>query len=542
MKRKLPLYCLLLASLVGDAFAGATIQLADGTTYNNAEVKTVESGSVLLMHSGGIARIPFEKLTRENRALLDLKPTPDIAKLDFSTNVEALRESADILQKTYGDTLQGLENKAIAAGEVDAVVEIREAIANLPDIKPESEIQFHDLRQARKEHAARSSTKQFELAVLLQELLEKYRETLQSIADDLVASGRGVEAASLKSEINRIAAMAAAPEIALVKFGITPSSIATVDPGPAPPETRLGRIVILPITETAKTDSAPATFAAVETANRSDIVSIGRTSFPNIGAILADGNLVYWDRTTQTVHMISGANTQCAQSHDLPLIGLDRDGTLNFTSDADADTLSKLAAQSGVVDMAATIGAIAFVLNDGRVSVAGPRDDHEHCLLLEEMENVRAVGFSGLGFVTVLKRDGSVTKIRKGEANEMSGIGHIAKLPSDGIGETKDGSLVNLGGTPQSFLDAVGPNPRQIFRENSLFCAIGADGKFHCTLRGENNQFNRAESLQIALAGALGFAPFYGPDDAVWIAALLPSEQIERSGLWEVEDLIAARR
>lgn len=541
MKRTSLLY-ILLTFFIGNVFAGANIELSDGTTYENAEVKSVEYGAVILIHTGGVARIPVEHLTPENRALLHLKLTPDIAKLDFLTIIKSLRESAAILQKRYRDSLQNLEKKTIAAGEVDAVVEIRSELAKLPKMKPESKIQFRDLRETRKEHIARSVEKQSELVDLLQEALKEYRETLQSLVDEFATFGKVVEAAALKSEIDRIAAMANNPKAALVTLEVIPAFLKPAKLASENPKGSSGRIVILPLTETAKTASPPSTFAAVEKENHSDIVGIGRMTFPNIGGILADGNLVYWNRHTPSAQIVPGANIKCVQFHGLPFIGLDQDGTLNFTSDSDPDTLSALAEQTDILDMAATYNAIALVSSDSRVSVVGSNDDHAHTVLLEDMKNVRSVGFSGFGFVTVLNRDGTVVKMRDGEAELLSGIDHIERLSYVGIGETKSGSLVNLGATPQVFINEVGANPRQTFRENKLFCAIGATGEFHCQLKGQKGELHPVEAAEKALTGALAFAPIHGPNDAIWIAAILPLDEVERSGLWVAEELIEARR
>lgn len=533
---------LLFYALAGSLFAGVDIKLADGTTYNNAEVRSLESGDLLLMHKGGIARIPVEQLTPENRALLELKSSPDIAKIDFATLVKSLKESAAIIQQGYRDGLQKLEENNITAGEVDAVVEIRSELAALPELKPESEIRFHGLREFRKEHVFRSVAEQSELAARLKEGLNDYRKSLQSFADDLDKSGRMVASAALKSEIDKIAAMAADPTTALVTLEIVPVIVKPAKPVLAASDYPSGRIIILPLTEAAQDASLPRTFSAVEKEDRRDIIGIGRSMFPNVGAIEADGNLVYWSNDEPTSRIVPGANMKCIQFHGLPLIGLDRDGSLNYTNNADEKILSGLAAQSKIIDMAATYGGIAFVSSDSRVSVVGPQSDHAHASLLRAMENVRSVGFSGFGFVTVLRRDGTVVKMRDGEVTTLTGIDPIAKLSYDGIGETKTGTLVNLGATPQAFINEVGPNPRQTFRENKLFCAIAEKGRFICQMKAADGELYPMKDVETALQGVLEFAPINGPNGAVWLAAILPANEVGRSGLWKVEELISARR
>ncbi len=536
----LPLLCLSLSfpALIN---AVVTVELDDGTVYHDAEIRSIDADSVLLTHSGGIARVPLEKLNREIREKLGLKPTAATAKFDLDREIKTLESSVSSLFASYREKLQNLENEARANGDVDSVVEIRNEIASIPDLIPASDIESGNLLQLRKEHEENLNTESTQLAEKLGEVLKNHQEILERIADELTLSGKDVEASELRLEINEIASMAQDPGAALVELGIVSKFEDEREDEAAEPGHIPGRIVILAVTEAAKSGAAPRSFEAVMASDRSDIIGIGYTHFPNVAAILADGNLACWTDNSSVLQIIPGANVLCLQSDGLPVVALDRDGTLNFTKDAAPDVLSALEKQARVENMSGTYGLLALVLEDGSISTVGPRSDHEHAALLRNLENVKAVGFSGLGFVTVLKRDGTITKIRRGEASEQNGAGRIALLRSDGIGETESGTLVNLGGTPQTFLDEVGPKPRQIYKQNIFFCAISDDGTFHCLLKDKSGKLAPLDSIEKALKGAHDFAPIHGPDNAIWIAAILPSEEIGRSGLWKAEELISER-
>lgn len=536
------------------ATADTTVRMPNGTVYENAEIREVDSETVLLQHAGGLARIPLVEIPRDTRRQLQLKPTAATAKHDFLEGARKLAEPFDTLARSYEARLESLAKKAQGEGLLKPLLEIRQEIEGFEDGTSEPPYDYAELAKLREIYDRELENRRQSSLAKMRTLLTEYREELRTAKRELTIAERLDEAVAVDVEEERILAMIADPGKALTEFGVaaakgsepgaSPVGDAPATGGMTPPDfSQLPRcrLVIIPVRDPTG-NPAPASFGAVEASDFTDLAATGRPHFPNVGAIRADGSLVYWKDGEAEPRVVPGSNIQCDQSHGLPFVGLDRDGTLNFTEDASVDLLKDLGKQTGVARIAATIGAIALVSRgNGAVTVLGERSDHVTAKALMNLEGVRDVAFSGLAFASVLRNDGSVVRISNGEAAELAPGPDLVKLHSNGIGEDEEGNLVSFGGFPQSDLDKMGRHPRQVFQAGDFLGGIDAAGVFHCRSREKGgNAYKSRPEIEAALHGASAFtASLHG--DGIWILALLPAETVPRSGLWNPEELIAAR-
>ena len=74
--------------------AGVDVQTIGGKVYQDAELKSVESGVVVLSHSGGVAKVALSDLSKPVRESLGIKPTLETAKDDFDGQIRAFKKNA----------------------------------------------------------------------------------------------------------------------------------------------------------------------------------------------------------------------------------------------------------------------------------------------------------------------------------------------------------------------------------------------------------------------------------------------------------------
>ncbi len=314
-----------------------------------------------------------------------------------------------------------------------------------------------------------------------------------------------------------------------VEVKIPADAISTAD---LPP----GRLVFVPFQQGPE---IPEVFQKIATDDPTDIALVGRSNIHTLGAIRNDGTLLYW-RYSSDPAVVPGTNIYCGQSHGFPMIGLDRSGTINASPFEDPEMMAVFGNTGDAVHLGITFGVCAISHRSGTIDVVGSRDDHPNAVAIETISNGAAVEFSGLAFASVLKTDGTVVDIAGGKISEPKVRDPVVKLHAFRLGEGRDGELIDWSSGAEQMLKDVGPNPKQVFRENDIFVAIGEEGEFVVYRRDEGSPWQKIEQVVEALSGANSFAWLDG-DGQEWLAVVLPAESVSRSGVWTLEELAAER-
>lgn len=306
----------------------------------------------------------------------------------------------------------------------------------------------------------------------------------------------------------------------------------TVVPGDLPP----GRLVFVSFKPGPET---PEVFQKIAADDPTDIALVGRSNIHTLGAIRNDGTMLYW-RYSSDPAIVAGANVFCGQSHGFPMIGLDRSGKINTSPFEDAALKTVFEATTDAVHLGITFGVCAVSQAGGRIDVVGSRDDHENAVAIETISNGAAVEFSGLAFASVLKTDGTVVDVSGGKITQPKVSDPVVKLHAFRLGEGEEGELIDWSSGAEPLLRDVGPSPKQVFRENDIFVAIGNEGKFVLYRREAGNPWEKIDNADDALNGANSFAWIAG-DGQEWLAVVLPADSVSRSGVWTLEGLAAER-
>jgi hypothetical protein len=455
------------------------------------------------------------------------------------------------VDKSYLNALGQALQKASAEGDLETVLELRKETERVqkgepfPGVAEYRRFKARELVETYGEYLAKSEA---EKASLVSGMAAEFDKGLRTLLSDLTKQGRVDDAVAVKTfregpEMKKLVPGGTTPAVAAAPgMTVTPSS-ASPAPNPLPvstPEavpTGPARLVIVPL---AAGGIRHPVFESVAAADFQDVVFIGRSVFPNIGVVRADGSLVHWRGDGGTPEIVPGSATLCVQDHLLPLVGLNADGTLVSSATDDADLASRLKSENGITHIAASSGVLSVVRRDGSLAVLGPRFNVPTAGVMNGMANVSQVGFSGAAFSTVLKTDGTVIEIANGAPREQSRAEGVVKIHAHSVGGTRSGEVMSWGVFTGDVTNELGRNPRQVFAENRRFGGIRADGRVFLAKMDDAGKWQALDAVAKVLKGAYSFTWLYD-DRSEWIAAVLPVDSVSRSGFWELEELAVVR-
>lgn len=302
------------------------------------------------------------------------------------------------------------------------------------------------------------------------------------------------------------------------------------------PADAVSRIVVIPVKSGG---DIPASIRGVAQDDRTDIVAVGNTLFPTIGATTNDGAMVCWPGLTGDSEIVAGSVIEIEQDFGTPVVGLNADGTLVCTAGENPGLMPELQAMTDVKEARASSGVIALVKTDGSVEILGDRKAISTAVFLADMSDVSDLQFSGAAFASVLKTDGSVIDVSNGTAREAP-VSGITKLHALKLGETKDGELVSWGGLPENLRKEAGKNPIKVYSSSRRFAVLRNDHSFYLATSDDTGNWKEQEAFGQALRAATSFVWLVGRNEE-WIVATLPAKEVSRSGAWEAEAFAASR-
>jgi len=200
--------------------AGVEVKTTGGKVYENAEVKKVEAGAVLLSHSGGVAKVPLAELSRPVRQSLGIKPTMGMAKDDFDARVGAFKKTLFELDVSYAGHLAKLEKEAQGQGLLDEVLEVKKELAEFRRGINPGEIKFGKLKDLRTVYDRERMKRRNQIVDDLKLALGQYQIDLKEIQKNLTMADKVDEAIAAKREEERVVALLADRGQALEELGI----------------------------------------------------------------------------------------------------------------------------------------------------------------------------------------------------------------------------------------------------------------------------------------------------------------------------------
>jgi formylglycine-generating enzyme required for sulfatase activity len=200
--------------------AGVDVKTTDGKVYEDAEVKRVEASSVLLVHSGGVAKVALADLSKPVRQSLGIKPTLEMAKADFDGQVRVFKKSLFELDVTYAGHLAKLEKEAQSQGLLDEVLAVKKELAEFRQGAPPGEIEFRKLEDLRAVYDRERMKRRNKIVDDLKVALGQYQIDLKEIQKNLTIADKVDEAIVAKKEEERVVALLADRKQALDELGI----------------------------------------------------------------------------------------------------------------------------------------------------------------------------------------------------------------------------------------------------------------------------------------------------------------------------------
>jgi hypothetical protein len=215
-----------------DVFAGITIETTSGKVYEDAEVKKLESGSVLLVHGGGVAKVALADLSKPVRQSLGIQPTLEMAKADFDGQIGAFKKPLFELDVSYAGHLAKLEKEAQSQGLLDEVLAVKKELAEFRQGVPRGEIQFEKLKDLRAVYDRERMKRRNKIVDDLEVVLGQYQVELKEIQKNLTIANKVDEAIVAKKEEERVVALLADRKQALDTLGLfSPKEIGNAGSG-----------------------------------------------------------------------------------------------------------------------------------------------------------------------------------------------------------------------------------------------------------------------------------------------------------------------
>ena len=189
----------------------------------------------------------------------------------------------------------------------------------------------------------------------------------------------------------------------------------------------------------------------------------------------------------------------------------------------------------------ATSAVAVFVKRNGTLIPVGPRKNVvADVKAISGIREAHTITFSGAKYFNILRKNGEVINVANDELIDKR-LPTLSRLFNNGIGQGVSGEITVWGGASSDVVEAVGKNPLQVFSFGRDFLAVGSGNQFHYSRKSDQTGWENVSKVETALKGCQGFAVI-GSKDQMWLLALLPSESVPRSGVWNAEELGNARK
>ena len=326
----------------------------------------------------------------------------------------------------------------------------------------------------------------------------------------------------------------------------TPVTFPLPDPIGYPPlPTEKCRLVVVR-TPLSNPKTPLAGFAKVEADDETDIVKLASDGGIQgaVVAISSSGQPILWEPGGIRVAPRDAKSVE-AFNYNRPLgfLWIDKDGNVSCHTDVEGDDKSELEALKNVVYAKVTNGLFFGITSDGKRHLIGPGKDLEPIASIKkELDRIHQISFAGPNFSTFLTSEGEKIGISPHpEEKDRKAEGKFVHLFYTGAATNENGRLEVFSYEIEEFLS----NANRAKQSSRCVAATGSGGlAAFQMLDGPwvfgwkvGEKWEESEKLGVALNGATQVE--YGSGNFFY--ALLPADTVPRSGLWDIDELIAAR-
>ncbi len=297
--------------------------------------------------------------------------------------------------------------------------------------------------------------------------------------------------------------------------------------------------------EKAEADSNHRKLKPIQNDDYDDLVKFGRFGGPQAVAIRSNGEAVWW-RTSGKIVSPPGAVVAIRNRDGAELFTLNKRGEAWVAGDG-ADSFPGLKTAQEIAELAAYDGLAVAIHRDGSVSLYGKNAKSLNPRKVLEVEDPRRLAWVSERFLLVIRSGGQIAKIENAQISETFAEKAVESY--------------NPFGPPQLFRNPAGeffsnePSYEHqvrffnqvsdpIFAVLSYPWAMAAKTKFGWQIkfrqRTQGERWRSDPKVESLVADAVDLRIVQDLNHLL-VLALLPADTVPRSGLWDVDELIAAR-
>lgn len=284
----------------------------------------------------------------------------------------------------------------------------------------------------------------------------------------------------------------------------------------------------------------PASYKKIERDDYTNVVDLAEfMNADEVAAILEDGRPVYWRRDGTKLDPRNVSAVKLWSGRFASLCWIDKDGYAGLISD-----------NKQIEDDLKKLGKVRALYPDHHYAFAIAEDGTRHIIASGKIhpnverafaitENIVAPGYAGHPYIKILRNDGSLEEfIFDKEPKQFQPPGSVRKLLAFHTWQKTDGEYV-ISGALAPFVNEVRKIEKEILQieGRSGFLTIQFPGKKWKIFHNEKGSVTNLSKFEKAFDGATSIRA-----TGTGLVALLPSTTVPRSGLWDIDELIASRK
>ena len=490
-------------------------------------------------------------------------PRLDVILAEVATLRDAVFAKQQTRTEKYIADLKALEEKTQSTGNLDKVLQVSEertaweAGTPTPTFDPKDETVILGLRKLRyyfdKEFATIRDTARMNSEQQRTQIQDKF----VSLEKALTTEGKiaqAIETRKLKEQFiaGTLGAELAATEVKKPVANVMPTApskkqVADEATFPLPePEgfpplpTEKGRIVLIKFPEASENFDDRAV-KEIERDDYDDFVALGENMSTNmIAAIRADGRPICWKasgekidpRNVSVVRLWSGLGPGVIWVDDQGHVGA-MGGIAEFEKD-----LKDL----GKVRYFSPTGGLVFAIDDsGERHLLGTLKEKPNVTrAFHNKESIVSAKFGGTNYIMVLHNDGSVVEFLNEKLPEtLAPPQSCTNLLDYGCAVTANGGFIGFGLRKNlaGLISELGEKVVEIKSLDGIRNTIQMESGKWTVIQRNKLEWQRMKEIEPALSDALDVHL-----TRAGIVAILPTSSVPRSGLWEIDELIEARK
>ncbi len=287
-------------------------------------------------------------------------------------------------------------------------------------------------------------------------------------------------------------------------------------------------------------------YKAVGRDDYTDVVKLGENFvLGNVLAIRSDGQPVLWDREGKRNTPSRAQAVAVYQDAWLnSFFWIDRSGKVKCDRKVRSEFKRELEGLKNVVHCEMGWGIIFAITDDGERHLIGTAKDHPNiALAFKDPETIISAKFAGPLYASALRNDGSITSYVKEKLVKKINPGKCVYQYNYPLIAGPEGTLIRNDGSFNAIFSLIQEfePPIRSSESGKAIRAFQLEDRSWRILKyeaSESKSWKRNADLEKAFEGAIQIKV----SGKGFIIALLPANSVPRSGLWDLDELIAARK